>query len=169
MGPSCAKPIAHARLLWFSLKGGQPALWRISHEELQEAPPVRTGDDVTALWIACFAVLGAWARYGQSLGVQRLMGRDFPWATLSINVFGSFLIGFLSYALVTIYPLSVPMRTGIMVGGIGTYTTFSTFSLEAMVLFENGQTIRGLAYLATSLVLGLAAVLLGGLMGPHLS
>lgn len=121
---------------------------------------------MTFVWIACWAVLGAFLRYGQSLFVQRLFGRGFPWATLSINVFGSFLIGFLSYRLGHIVSVTPALRTGILVGGIGTYTTFSTFSLETLLLFENGQVARGFSYILASLVLGLAAVCGGALVAP---
>ena len=123
---------------------------------------------MTFVWIACFAVLGAWLRYGQNLAVQRLLGRDFPWDTLSINVMGSFLIGLLSYTLVHGVPVSAALRTGVIIGGIGTYTTFSTFSLETLLLVEEGQVLRGLAYVATSLALGVGAVLLGALSAPRL-
>ncbi|WP_298135659.1 CrcB family protein [Acidiferrobacter sp.] len=123
---------------------------------------------MTVFWIACFAVPGAWLRYGQNLLVQRLWGRAFPWATLSINVLGSFLIGFLSYTLVHGVPVSAALRTGIIVGGIGTYTTFSTFSLETLLLVEDGQRLRGLIYIAASLALGVGAVLLGALAAPRL-
>ncbi len=123
---------------------------------------------MTFFWIACFAVMGAWLRYSQNLAVQRLLGRAFPWATLSINVAGSFLIGLLSSLFDHGTHVSTAMRTGIIVGGIGTYTTFSTFSLEALLLIEDGQDIRALTYLAASLALGLAAVFLGALVAPHL-
>ncbi len=123
---------------------------------------------MTFFWIACFAVMGAWLRYGQNLAVQRLFGRAFPWATLSINVAGSFLIGLASYLSIHTTPVSAAMRTGIIVGGIGTYTTFSTFSLETLLLLEDGQTVRAISYLATSLALGLAAVFLGAFVAPHL-
>ena len=123
---------------------------------------------MTFLWIACFAVLGAWLRYGQNLAVQRLLGRAFPWATLSINVMGSFLIGLLPYTLLHGVPVSPALRTGVIVGGIGTYTTFSTFSLETLLLVEDGQVLRGLAYVAASLALGLGAVFLGALAAPRL-
>lgn len=106
-------------------------------------------------------------RYGQNLAVQRLLGREFPWATLSINVFGSFLIGFLSSVLVTVLSASSALRTGIIVGGIGTYTTFSTFSLEALLLFEGGQAVRALGYVLSSVLLGLGAVFSGALMAHH--
>ncbi len=123
---------------------------------------------MTFFWIACFAVPGAWLRYGQNLVVQRLLGRAFPWATLSINVTGSFLIGLLSYALTHGAPVTPALRTGVLVGGVGTYTTFSTFSLETLLLLEDGEAVRGFWYVAASLALGLAAVFLGALAASHL-
>lgn len=123
---------------------------------------------MTLVWIACFAVAGGWLRYGQNLAVQRLLGRQFPWATLSINVLGSFLIGLLSIALVSVWPVGAALRTGIIVGGIGTYTTFSTFSLETLLLIEDGQPLRGLSYVAASLILGLSAAFLGAVTASSL-
>jgi Integral membrane protein possibly involved in chromosome condensation len=54
-------------------------------------------------FIAIFAILGAWARYGQSLLVQTVFGRGFPWATLSINVMGCFIMGFLFLKLSNVF------------------------------------------------------------------
>ena len=111
--------------------------------------------------IAVFAVLGAWARYGQSILVQMVLGRGFPWATLSINVLGCFLMGFLFFETLERSALSPELRTGILTGGLGTYTTFSTFSLETLVLFENGEAIKAFAYMFSSLFLCVAAAFMG--------
>lgn len=123
---------------------------------------------LTFLFIAVFAALGAWARYGQTLLVQALFGRDFPWATLSINVLGSLLMGFLFFA--TLERVNIPpeLRTGLLTGGLGAYTTFSTFSLETMNLFENGETLRALFYIGGSVVLSLFAALLGAFLSRNL-
>lgn len=111
-------------------------------------------------FIAGFAVLGAWARYTQTLLVQRFVGRGFPWATLSINVFGSFLMGFL-YIATTHGHANPDLRIGILVGGIGTYTTFSTFTLESLMLFEDGFPAKGLTYMLLSVTLGISATFVG--------
>ncbi|MBU2801527.1 fluoride efflux transporter CrcB [Acidithiobacillus caldus] len=111
--------------------------------------------------IAVFAVLGAWARYGQSILVQIVLGRGFPWATLSINVLGCFLMGFLFFETLERSALSPELRTGILTGGLGAYTTFSTFSLETLVLFENGEAIKAFAYMFSSLFLCVAAAFMG--------
>ncbi|MBU2746235.1 fluoride efflux transporter CrcB, partial [Acidithiobacillus caldus] len=110
---------------------------------------------LTLSYIALFAVLGAWARYGQTLLVQTLVGRSFPWATLSINVLGCFIMGFLFFETLERRSLSPELRTGILTGGLGAYTTFSTFSLETLVLFENGESMKGLLYMFSSLFLAL--------------
>ncbi|MBN2680249.1 fluoride efflux transporter CrcB [Acidithiobacillus montserratensis] len=112
-------------------------------------------------FIAIFAVLGAWARYGQSLLVQTVFGRDFPWATLSINIMGCFIMGFLFFETLERISLSPELRTGMLTGGLGAYTTFSTFSLETLVLFENGDTVKALIYMFASLFLCVAAAFAG--------
>ena len=85
-------------------------------------------------FIALFAVLGAWARYGQTLLVQAVFGRGFPWATLSINVLGCFIMGFLFFETLERISVSPELRTGILTGGLGAYTTFSTFSLSTRLI-----------------------------------
>ncbi|MCE5387127.1 MAG: CrcB family protein, partial [Acidithiobacillus sp.] len=92
-------------------------------------------------FIAIFAIIGAWARYGQTLLVQTVFGRGFPWATLSINVLGCFIMGFLFFETLERISINPELRTGMLTGGLGAYTTFSTFSLETLVLFENGEPI----------------------------
>lgn len=116
---------------------------------------------MTLLSIACFAVLGAFARYGQTLFVQGVLGREFPFATLSINVLGSFLMGLLFF--LTLERLSIPpaLRTGILTGGLGAYTTFSTFSLESMNLLEQGEPLKAIVYVVGSCVLGISAAVFG--------
>lgn len=123
---------------------------------------------LTLLSIAAFATLGAWARYGQTLLVQTLFGRSFPWATLSINVFGSFLMGFLFFLTLERVNISPELRTGLLTGGLGAYTTFSTFSLETLNLFEGGETLRGLLYIGGSVILSVIAALLGAFLSRNL-
>jgi CrcB protein len=114
------------------------------------------------LSIACFAVLGAWARYAQSLLVQRWLGRGFPYATLSINLLGSLLMGLLFFA--TSGRMDPTLRTGLLTGGLGTYTTFSTFSLEVVTLLENRESAKAIGYALVSVLGGVAAAALGALL-----
>ncbi|MHB8253287.1 MAG: fluoride efflux transporter CrcB [Acidiferrobacter sp.] len=116
---------------------------------------------LTWAYIAIFAILGAWARYGQSILVQAVAGRAFPWATLSINVLGSFLMGFLFFETVDRITMDPSLRTGILTGGLGAYTTFSTFALENLVLLQDGETLKATLYVVASNVLGIGAAIGG--------
>ena len=123
---------------------------------------------MTYLFIAVFAVVGAFARYGQSIAVQGLLGRDFPAATLSINVLGSFLMGLLYFATVDRFEINPELRTGILTGGLGAYTTFSTFSLETLNLIEGGEWGKAALYVGASVVLSIGAALLGAFVSRNL-
>lgn len=116
---------------------------------------------LTLFYIALFGILGAWARYGQTILVQNIFGKSFPLATLSINVLGAFLMGLLFTLTLEKLRISGPLRTGILTGGLGAYTTFSTFSIEAYSLFQTGHLVKGGLYIVLSVVLGLTAVILG--------
>lgn len=116
---------------------------------------------MTYLYISVFAVIGAFARYGQSFAVQALTGRGFPYATLSINVTGSLLMGFLFFGAVERLSLSPELRTGLLTGGLGAYTTFSTFSLETLVLIEGGELLKAGLYMLASVGLSVAGAMLG--------
>jgi len=122
---------------------------------------------MTYVFIAIFAIIGAFARYGQTLVVQSVLGRSFPFATLSINVLGSFLMGFLFFASLERVNLSPELRTGILTGGLGAYTTFSTFSLESLNLIENGEMVKAGLYVTASVVLSIAAAIFGAYLSRH--
>ena len=106
------------------------------------------------LAIAIGGTLGCWARYAMTNLLQAIYGRDFPYATLSINLLGSFLMGFLFIE--TLERLTVPpfIRTGILTGVIGGYTTFSTFEMETLLLVEQGETLKAALYIALSVGVG---------------
>ena len=114
------------------------------------------------LWyIAAGSALGGVSRYLLGGLVQRAAGTGFPVGTLVINVTGSFLLGlFLRYAVDT--PTITPeWRAFLTVGFCGGYTTFSTFSYEALALMEDGEWTRAGLYVGLSLFVSLAAALLG--------
>jgi CrcB protein len=90
----------------------------------------------------------------------------FPWATLSVNVVGSFALGLLfTYALGR---WSTTITTGLAVGLIGGFTTFSTFTWESFTMTQAGEISRAAVYLAVSLVGGLLAALVGYAAGRAL-
>lgn len=111
--------------------------------------------------IAPFAVLGAWARYGQFVLVQEVLGHSFPWGTLSINVLGSFAMGFLFFETLDRLTVSPEIRTGILTGFLGAYTTFSTFSLESLQLLQHAEFAKASAYMFGSIFLSVGAAISG--------
>ena len=118
--------------------------------------------------IAGFGVLGCWARYGMTNLVQSIYGRDFPYATLSINVGGSFLMGFVFIETLERLTVSPALRTGILTGFIGGYTTFSTFEMEILLLVEQGAPFKALFYTLLSVILGFAAAFGGAYIARSL-
>jgi fluoride exporter len=118
----------------------------------------------TLLGVALAGALGALARYGLGdLIARRFPG--FPWGTLAINVTGSFLIGALFVILTERTSASPAFRSTVMIGLIGSYTTFSTFSLETVRLLQEGSTTAAGLNVVSNLGIGLAAVWLGMTLG----
>jgi len=122
----------------------------------------------TLIAIAIFGTLGCWARYGQTILMQNVFGRDFPVAVLSINVMGSFLIGFLFFETLERLTIDPALRTGILTGLLGGYTTFSTFELETLFLVENGEAMKAGLYVLLSVVLGFIGVFLGAYLARNI-
>lgn len=116
---------------------------------------------LTLFTIAVGGMLGCWARYGMTVLVQTIYGRDFPYATLSINVLGSFLMGFLFIETVERLTISPELRTGVLTGLVGGFTTFSTYSMEILLLVEQGETGKAVLYFVLSSALGFSAAFLG--------
>ena len=111
--------------------------------------------------VAAGGALGAVARWGMSLMVTRLAGHGFPWATLSVNVLGSLLMGLLIGWLARHDAGFTMLRHAAVIGFLGSFTTFSTFSLDVVTLFERGQTAAALGYAAASLVLAVGGLVAG--------
>jgi CrcB protein len=109
------------------------------------------------LAIAGGGAIGALARFYVSTGVYRLLGRDFPWGTLSVNVLGSFAMGLLFVLLLERSLVSAEVRSALLVGFLGAFTTFSTFSLETLTLVEQGEMLRALLNVTASVLLCIAA------------
>ena len=103
---------------------------------------------------------GALARYYATLWVRGLVGAEVPWGTLAVNVVGSFLLGLLFVWLQARAP-SPHARELLLVGFLGSFTTFSTFSYEVVAMARAGAVAQAGAYAAGSVVLGIVAVLLG--------
>lgn len=113
------------------------------------------------LYLALGGVFGVWARYGLTRLVQDILPGNFPFGTLAVNVIGSFALAFLFVETVERLTLPPALRAGILTGGIGAFTTFSTFIVETITLLEEGETVKALVYLAASVALGLIAAFAG--------
>ncbi len=120
------------------------------------------------LAIAGGGALGAIFRFGMSNGVYRLLGRDFPYGTIVVNLLGSLLMGFFFVVLVERMAVSAEWRAGILVGLLGAFTTFSTFSFETLALFDAGAPVKALINILASVVLCIAATWLGVSLGRQI-
>ena len=115
----------------------------------------------TLLFIACGGAFGAVLRYGVSNWVHAVLGRGFPYGTLFVNVAGSLLIGALSILMLERMNIGPEWRAAILVGVLGSFTTFSTFSLETLNLLEQGEFVNAAANMLLSVIICLIAVWLG--------
>ena len=117
------------------------------------------------LAIAGGGALGALARFYASAGIYRALGRDFPWGTLVVNVLGSFLMGLLFVLFLERLVTGPEVRSAVLVGFLGAFTTFSTFSMETLALIEQGALGKGLLNMLASVLLCVLACWLGVLLG----
>ena len=105
--------------------------------------------------------IGAGARHLVNVGCSACLGSAFPWATLIVNVVGSFLMGAVIAAAVPVLAGSAEWRTFLATGILGGFTTFSAFSLDAWQLWERGSTGLAVAYVAASVILSIAGLAAG--------
>lgn len=122
------------------------------------------------LWfaIALGGALGSVARFAMSHQVYALLGRDFAWGTLSVNILGSFVMGLAAVLLVDKLGASAEWRAFIMVGFLGAFTTFSTFSYETVEYIQVGDINKAFFNIAVSLITCLLAVWGGMLLARQL-
>ena len=110
--------------------------------------------------IASAGALGATSRYGVGLWVTKVCGSRLPYGTLTVNVVGSLLLGFIIYV-AGAQMISRDLRIFLTTGFMGAFTTYSTFSYETVELFQDGQMGLAAMNVALNLVLGLGAAVLG--------
>lgn len=104
---------------------------------------------------------GGALRHGTNVLGARLLGTDFPYATLTVNIVGSFAMAVLVEIFAFKTGLSQSMRLFLTTGLLGGYTTFSSFSLDAMSLFDRNQWTLGIVYVLLSVLGGLVAFVSG--------
>jgi fluoride exporter len=126
---------------------------------------------VTYFWIAVGSAFGGMARYWCSVMAARWLGETFPWGTLLVNIFGSFIIGL--FATLTgpegRLLVGTTARQFVMIGICGGYTTFSAFSLQTLYLMHDGEWLYAAGNIAISVVACLLAVWLGHVLALTLN
>lgn len=120
------------------------------------------------LAIAAGGALGAVMRYWVSTGVYALLGRAFPYGTLAVNVLGSLAMGLLYVLLIERSDVAVEWRAAILIGFLGAFTTFSTFSMETLALIENQEPFKAGLNMLLSLTLCVVSAWLGVVMGRQI-
>lgn len=113
------------------------------------------------LLIGSFGLVGTLARYWMQGAVQRLTGSTFPYGTLTVNVIGSLVAGFVAALTLERVTLNPAWRSAILIGFCGGFTTFSALAYESFELARTGDQLRALLNLAAHVTLGIAAVWAG--------
>ncbi|ARE39493.1 CrcB protein [Rhodovulum sp. P5] len=109
--------------------------------------------------MALGGAVGAVGRYLSGVAATHLMGRGFPWGTIFVNIAGSFLMGVLIVVLAK--KGGTQFAPFFQIGVLGGFTTFSSFSLDTVALYERGQADLALTYVLASVVISLSAIALG--------
>ena len=104
---------------------------------------------------------GAGARHLVGRMTLAFFGPDYPWGTLAVNLLGGLAMGLLAGGLVRFGQAGEPMRLLLGVGVLGGFTTFSAFSLDAMLMLQRGEWVGALAYVLASVIGSIVALALG--------
>ncbi len=120
------------------------------------------------LAIAGGGAIGALLRFYVSTGMVSLLGRGFPYGTLVVNVSGSFAMGFLYVLFLERLQVTPEVRAALLVGVLGAFTTFSTFSIETVTLLEDGEIAKAALNIVLSVSLCILAAWLGVVSGRQL-
>lgn len=109
------------------------------------------------LYLVAGGIIGTIGRYYSVAAVQRLMAVEYPYGTLFVNMLGSLLIGF-ALGLAESHEIGVQWRVFLFIGLFGSFTTFSSFTMQSMNLMRAGEWSSALSYILISNVLGLLFV-----------
>jgi fluoride exporter len=117
------------------------------------------------LLIGAGGFLGAIARYLLDGRITAWTGGSLPWGTFAVNMTGSFVLGVLFALIVERAALPADLRAPLLIGFLGSYTTFSTLALESWRMVEDGAWLYATANLGGSILIGVAAVVAGVTIG----
>ena len=120
------------------------------------------------LTIAVGGAIGALMRFWVSTGIHAVVGRGFPYGTLAVNVLGSLLMGFLYILFLERMTVSPELRAALLIGFLGAFTTFSTFSIETFNLIEQADYLKAGLNMLLSVTACLFAAWLGVIIGRQL-
>jgi CrcB protein len=118
--------------------------------------------------IASGGAVGALFRFWVSNGVYSLLGRGFPYGTLAVNVLGSLVMGILYVLLLERSTVSPELRGALLIGFLGAFTTFSTFSIETLNLLEQAELLKAVLNILLSVVACVLACWFGLVVGRQL-
>jgi fluoride exporter len=114
-----------------------------------------------ALAVAAGGALGSLLRFWMSSGIYAVLGRGFPYGTLAVNVVGCLAMGLLYVLLLERMALAPEWRAALLIGLLGGFTTFSTFTMETFNLMENGETLKAGLNVLLSVITCVAATWVG--------
>ena len=117
------------------------------------------------LAIAAGGAVGSVLRFWMSTWVHSFAGRSFPYGTLTVNVLGCLAMGFLFVLFVDRLSDNAVLRAGILIGVLGGFTTFSSFSIETLNLIEQGAWLKTVVNMIGSLLLCVGATWVGVILG----
>ncbi|WP_099866574.1 fluoride efflux transporter CrcB [Pararhizobium haloflavum] len=117
------------------------------------------------LLVALGGAIGASLRHLTSLAALRILGPQFPFGTMTVNIVGSFAMGVLVELIARRFGASSELRLFLATGLLGGYTTFSAFSLDTIVLWERGAATLAVCYVVASVLVSIAALVAGLSLG----
>ncbi len=110
------------------------------------------------LIVAAGGAVGAVCRYLVYVLAGIVLGSGYPFGTLIVNIVGSFVMGVVIEGSALIWTMGPQFRLFLVVGALGAFTTFSTFSLDAVVLYERGRLVVGAVYIMVSVICSIGAL-----------
>ncbi len=123
---------------------------------------------MTILYIALGGIAGTLSRYGLEGWIQSRTASGFPLGTLTVNVTGSLMLGFIIRVATGTALISPDIRAAVTIGFCGAFTTMSTFSYESVALLNDGDYLRAALYMSATIAGCVGAVMLGAALGNKL-